>query len=266
MAASWSCERRVPLHISATTPLREARLSPCVAAIGLLLDDIHSAGPPVSWIGERRIDRSRASVGLWPPQSEILDLLFAESYGIALVRPSMQETAAWVAISMPQVATIIAKISPFLLLTAGDPASLPLSTRSATLAGCVNLLASNLQAPILDHDSVTRFAQPDLCDVIRKLWAKHSDMPTVQKFLLRLIWLGRLNGCSDIANATAFSDSSTDPSLTLFAARAVCASADENTKKCYKEHVISRLGQDRNATVWTLVEELFQGLWDIRTY
>ncbi len=66
-------------------------------------------------------------------QSAMFDLLFATTYGVPLVKPSMAETAAWLAIWDSNVANEVIRREPFLLLTAGDPASLaPAAARTCS--------------------------------------------------------------------------------------------------------------------------------------
>jgi hypothetical protein len=190
-------------------------------------------------------------------QEDLFDLLFAKSYGIFLIKPSMQETAAWLALWDPAVARNIVVLNPFLLLTAGDPATLPLAIRRAALTQCVERIVGGARSPMLDNDSVMRFARPDLVEPIRELWTKHDGCVEAHEFLLRLIWRGSLAECAGLAAEAAFSDQPNDSSLALFASRALCASADTATKRKYVVHLLSRLGKDRNAVVWFAVEELF---------
>jgi len=109
----------------------------------------------------------------------------------------------------------------------------------------------------MDNDSLMRFARGDLVETIHELWTKHSGSIDAKKFLLRLIWRGSLTGCADLATEAVFLDPPDDSSFSLFALRALCASADVTTKQKYVEYLLSRLGKDRNAVVWFAVEELF---------
>jgi hypothetical protein len=72
--------------------------------------------------------------------SELFDLLFATTYGVEAIKPSMQETAAWLAIWDEEVAREIIKRDPSLLLTAGDLASLATSLRSAALTSTESVI------------------------------------------------------------------------------------------------------------------------------
>jgi hypothetical protein len=190
-------------------------------------------------------------------QSDLFDLLFAKSCGISLIKPSMQETAAWLASWDPAVAREVVKLNPFLLLTAGDPASLPFDIRCVALTQCLKRIIQGARSPLMDNDSLMRFARADLVETIHGLWAKHSGSIEAKNFLLRLIWRGSLTGCADLATEAVFLEQSDDSSFSLFALRALCASADATTKRKYVGHLLSRLDKDRNAVVWSAVEELF---------
>ena len=76
------------------------------------------------------------------PQEALFDLLFATTYGIELIKPSMRETAAWLAIWNEDIAREVARRDPSLLLTAGDPASLPADLRRSVLTRLVEQIAS----------------------------------------------------------------------------------------------------------------------------
>jgi hypothetical protein len=95
-------------------------------------------------------------------QQGLFDLLFSETYGVEVIKPSMQETAAWLSLWDENVAKQVARRQPFLLLTAGDPASLSRQTREGLLTQVVGLIASGERLPLLDFDTLKRFCQPDL--------------------------------------------------------------------------------------------------------
>ncbi len=125
-------------------------------------------------------------------QAGLFDLLFAETYGVKVIKPSMQETAAWLSLWDESVAREITRRNPFLLLTAGDPATLSPQARENLLAEVTARIAACERIPVLDIDSLRRYSRPDLADAIRTLWDKSASHPEVQRFLLRLIWLGEI--------------------------------------------------------------------------
>jgi hypothetical protein len=189
-------------------------------------------------------------------QQGVFDLLFADTYGVSLVKPSMKETAAWLAISDEAVAREIFRRDPLLFLTAGDPASLPADLRCAVLAHSAEAIVRGTDTPLLDHDSVMRFSRPDIAGTVRSLWIKHKDHSEARRFLLRLIWLGHLLECADIA-AEAASTEYADRHTALFAGRALVVSGDDLAKRKYVAYLLSRVGTVRNAVIWNAIEDLF---------
>jgi hypothetical protein len=170
-------------------------------------------------------------------RGELFDLLFAKSYGIDLIKPSMQETAAWLALWDEEVGREIARRMPVLLLTAGDPASLPAVVREAVLTDVLEQLAGGgSRLPILDHDSLRRFAQPDLGAPIRRLWPRYESDPEARRLMLRLIWLGQLCDCADLAEGIVFGPNAEEYAR-VTAGRAVTAARNETLKRRYAAYV-----------------------------
>jgi len=64
------------------------------------------------------------------PIKTINEILFGDVYGVKLVKPSMRETVAWLAILNPDVAREAVAIDPWLFLECGDPGSLSVEARS----------------------------------------------------------------------------------------------------------------------------------------
>ena len=104
-------------------------------------------------------------------QQGLLDLMFEETYGVPIIKPSMKEVAAWLSLWDEVVAREVACREPFLLLSAGDPASLSRQTRENLLTQTVERAVAGHPMPSLDFDSLKRFSRPDLAQVVRKLWA-----------------------------------------------------------------------------------------------
>ena len=76
------------------------------------------------WLKRRR--EENCSVG------DLRDLLFADSYGHQLIKPSVRQTAAWLSIWDNDVAREVLCREPLLLLASGDAASLPLVTQCSS--------------------------------------------------------------------------------------------------------------------------------------
>jgi hypothetical protein len=181
--------------------------------------------------------------------------LFAETYGIKLVKPSMQETAAWLSLWDESVAREVTRRNPFLLLAAGDPATLSRQVRENLLAEVTARIAAGERIPVLDTDSLKRYSRPDLADVIRALWDKHASHPEVQRFLLRLIWLGEINEVGDIA-AKAALGSLADRGTSIVASRSLMAAADAASKKQYAAYVKVNCAALPATVVWEALEKL----------
>ncbi len=90
------------------------------------------------------------------PRARIHELLFAESYGVAVVIPSMVKTVAWLAISESWVAEEALRRDPISLLEFGDPASLPLDVRVRALRAAIDAPEDQRFARITNFSSLRR--------------------------------------------------------------------------------------------------------------
>jgi hypothetical protein len=190
-------------------------------------------------------------------RGDLFELLFATTYGIELIKPSIQETAAWLAIWDEDVAREVSRREPSLLLTAGDPASLRTGVREAVLADVVEqVTAGDQRLRLLDHDSVKRFARPDLANIIRTLWSKHQAHAETRQLLLRLIWLGELKDCADLA-AEASSGAYPDRLTRIVAGRALATASDDAGKRRYAEFIRDNCAALPNVLVWDAIDDLF---------
>ncbi len=189
-------------------------------------------------------------------QTGLFDLLFAESYGIEVIKPSMQETAAWLSLWNENVAREVSRRNPFLLLTAGDPATLSRQTRETLLRQVTARIAAGERIPVLDFDSLKRFSRPDLAEVVRKLWDEHAAQDEVHRFLLRVIWLGEIKDVADIAGKVALG-SIPDRRTSIVAGRALMAAGDRTSKKQYAAFVKVNCAALPATVVWDALEKLF---------
>ncbi len=187
----------------------------------------------------------------------LLDLLFADSYGVSLIKPSLRQTAAWLAIWDADVAREVLGREPLLLLTEGDPGSLPLSIRIAALKRAVaEMLAGGDRLVQFDQDALRRFSTPDLSLEIRKLWTAHKAHQEVRELLLRMIGLGRLKACADIA-AEALFGSYTDRHTLIFAGRALAATGDTATLARYANKIKADSAALPGRVLWEALDHLF---------
>jgi len=169
--------------------------------------------------------------------ARLLRLLFTTSYGLPVVRPSLTYTAAWLSLWDKDVAAALVKVSPNVLLNQGDPASLSPETRKLVLTSLLKELTTDEQEwPSFDNEQLRQFAQPDLAEVITFLWPQYQGNPHVLQLLLRLVWLGRLHPCAQLAQQVLF-DRSTDEKTRLFASNAFFVTANESGRKDYAAFV-----------------------------
>lgn len=193
------------------------------------------------------------------PQRRLHDLLFSRTYEIELVKPSMLETAAWLSLWDESVATEVVRRAPFLLFTAGDPAGLSPTTRQALLTALVKRMHRDEEIPLLDLSSLTRFAQPDVAPALRTIWQADKEHGEIRVFLLRLIWLGALKDCADLAAAASFGQYS-DRYTAIVAGRALLAAGDDGAQRAYADYIKQECASIPTTVVWEAVESLFPRL------
>lgn len=184
-------------------------------------------------------------------------LLFGDLYGVQLIKPSARETAAWLALWDRDVAREVARREPWVLLTGGDPGSLTAEIRRHVLTELVRRMTSEgFLLPQLDNDSLKRFSKPDLASTVRELWLAHPAHGELRWLLLRIISLGQMADCIDLAAEVAFADES-DRRFRILAARALGSSGGDAVKRRYAEFVMTNLNRLSNGVIWDAVDQLF---------
>jgi hypothetical protein len=169
----------------------------------------------------------------------------------------MGETAAWLSIWDGDIAREVARRDLVLLITAGDPGSLSADVRRSVLTHLVEHIArGDKQLPLLQPDSIRRFCRPDIANVVRDLWSKHQCHPEARLFLLRLIWIGELKDCGDLAAEATF-EHDADPRTRNIASRAVIMTGDDATKRRYAEFINAEHSALPDALVGSAIEGLF---------
>lgn len=128
-----------------------------------------------------------------------------------IIRPSMRPVAAWLALLRPDMFERVVKIEPDVLLTQGDPESLTDLQRERGLLGFVSLYGKGqwrgIEVPNLQ---VVRLAQLGLTGTVQSAWATGVEAPDVRELLLRLVSVGRMHGCADLAANVAADTSCSD--------------------------------------------------------
>lgn len=126
-------------------------------------------------------------------------LLFAETKGKVIVRPSKRPVAGWLALSDNAIFETLRDNEPAVLLSEGDPESLTAAQRVQALRAYVERYGkggwSGRQVP---HIQIHRFASPELAGEINRLWREGVENPEVRYILLYLIETGRLSNCADL--------------------------------------------------------------------
>ncbi len=190
------------------------------------------------------------------PRRRLHDLLFSRTYEIELVKPSMLETAAWLSLWDESVATEVVRRAPFLLFTAGDPASLLPPTRQAVLTALIERMRRDEEIPLLDPGSLARFSKPDIAPALRAIWEADKDNAEIRQFVLRLIWLGKLRECADLAEAASFGRYE-DLHTAVIAGRALVAAGDDRQQGVYADYIKQNCASIPTTVVWEAVDELF---------
>jgi hypothetical protein len=195
--------------------------------------------------------------------TQLCDLLFATTYGVEVIKPTMQETAAWLSIWDEEIGREVSRRDPFLLIAAGDPASLSTSVRTSLLTDVVKRLAAGHKPMhLLIRDSVQRFAGSDLSDAVRRLWQEYHEAADARDLLLRVIWLGKLKDCADLAIASGFGAYS-DQHTAIVAGRAIVVVCDDDTKRRYAEFIRVNSASLPVAIIWDALEGLFPDFVDV---
>lgn len=193
------------------------------------------------------------------PQRRLHDLLFSQTYGIKLIKPSMLETAAWLSLWDESVAVEVIRRAPFLLFTAGDPASLPPATRQAVLTALIERIHQDEETPLLDFASLARFAQPDIAPALRAIWETNKENAQIRRLVLQLIWLGGRRECTDIVEAASFGQFP-DLYTAIMAGRALLVAGDDRQRTNYAEYIKQNCASTSATVVWEAVGDLFPRL------
>ena len=187
----------------------------------------------------------------------ICRLLFAEIYGVHVVFPSIREIAAWLALWDDDVRRELIWREPEALLSLGDPESLDYATRCELVRAFTYTYGNGnwrgLRIPI---EEVRRISRPDLASVIRECWGDGPANDDVRELLLKLIWLGKIEDCADLAHAIAV-DEASRPSDRIISVLALV--------NCGKQEIVRDLTNDIMVAkaswpaqvVYYLVEDLF---------
>ncbi len=154
-------------------------------------------------------------------------LLFAETKGKTIVRPSKRPVAGWIALQEDGIFELLRDNEPAVLLDEGDPESLTQTQRNQVLRAYVERYGPGgwrgLQVP---HIQVNRFASSELAPEIDRIWRNGVENPDVRAVLISLVEAGRIEACADIVFDVT-QDLSATANERLMATEALVAINDE---------------------------------------
>jgi len=138
-------------------------------------------------------------------------LIFAETKGKTIVRPSKRPVAGWLALEEYMIFELLRDHEPAVLLSEGDPDSLMTIQRAEALRAYVERYGKGgwrgLEIPDIQ---IHRFASPELAPEINRLWSAGIENQEVRELLLDMIGMGQISECSDIAYDSARNSSSSN--------------------------------------------------------
>ena len=149
-------------------------------------------------------ERLRALLARGMSFRDLKRLIFTQTRGKTIVRPSKRPIAGWLALAEARIFEMLRDNEPAVLLDEGDPEALSPSQRNQALRAYVERYGlGGWRGLSVPHIQVHRFASPELADDIRQLWEKGIENPDVRQTLLYLVEAGRIDGCADIMHDVA---------------------------------------------------------------
>ncbi len=131
-------------------------------------------------------------------------LLFAQTKGKTIVRPSKRPIAGWLALTEDGIFEMLRDNEPAVLLDEGDPEALSQPRRNQALRAYVERYGhGGWRELCVPYIQVHRFASRELADVVRQLWNSGIENPDIRETLLYLIEAGSIDECADIAYGVA---------------------------------------------------------------
>jgi hypothetical protein len=138
-------------------------------------------------------------------------LIFAETKGNTIVRPSKRPVAGWLALEENMIFKLLRDHEPAVLLSEGDPESLTTFQRAEALRAYVKRYGKGgwrgLEIPQIQ---IHRFASAELALEINRLWISGIENQEIRELLLDMIGMGQISECSDIAYESARNSSSSN--------------------------------------------------------
>jgi len=122
-------------------------------------------------------------------------LFFCNKYGLDIIVPTLRPILSWLAILDDKIRERVIKVAPEVIFEGGDPSQLPLDTRRHILHKVCKQIAEGVTGrSIYDYAAVQRFANSDLADDVLALLRQYTGNEDLTVFLLRMVWIGQLEG------------------------------------------------------------------------
>jgi hypothetical protein len=122
-------------------------------------------------------------------------LFFRNQYGLDIVAPTLRPILPWLILWDEKIGDRVRKLAPEILFEGGDPSRLPVAVRRSVLRDVCKQMASNTTGRSMrDEAAVQRFTGSDLTDDVLALLREYADNDDLKAFLLRMVWIGQLEG------------------------------------------------------------------------
>jgi len=191
------------------------------------------------------------------PRRRIHSLIFAETYGERVGVPSMHNITPWLAGRDAPVLRWIEKNEPETLISGGDPATLPLPTKSRLLSRFAENYADQPNTGAsFDPALLKRFATPDLAPHLVDLFQQYPDHRDLKELLLDIVRLGPIPDCADHALRLALSGDE-DDGTRIHAIRALGTVGNEAHLKALVGLLTDEFVEQKPRLVGVICEEAF---------
>ena len=189
--------------------------------------------------------------------SALFRLLFAELYGVEVVRPSMRAIAAWLALWDTAVRKELMRREPEALLLFGDTGTLELEARAQLLRAFVAGYGQGGWRRLdIGVEEVRRLSHPEFGAVVRECWQVGSANPEVCEVLLEMIRQGPVEACADLARSVALDASSEDNCRIAAVGALVTCGQDKILRQCVRR-MLADDGSWPNDVVCHVAADLF---------
>ncbi|MBB3747180.1 hypothetical protein FHX10_006736 [Rhizobium sp. BK591] len=193
-------------------------------------------------------------------------MFFREQYGTLIVTPTLRPILPWLALLDDKIRHRIKQIAPEIALEGGDPSQLPIADRRQILHDvCAQVAAGTSSRSIHDYAAVQRFANADLTDDIRALIRSHASNDDLSSFLLRMVWLGQLQGALPEVLEIALSNGAEEYSRQN-AFRALKAIGSEADQRRVRDEFILEENELNRTLLAELVEDLDPNLENLEWF